>query len=70
MANQIKIDEGSLDGEDRIFQVRVVDGILNVNEFGIVKVQRGYGASAKEAIDDFIRRNSSDILGYIYKQEK
>jgi len=70
MANQIKIDVGTIDGETDIYQVRVVDGILNVNEFGRVTIQRGYGTSAKEAIDDFIRRNPSDVLGYIYKQEK
>ena len=70
MANQIKIDEGSFDDEDVIFQVRVVDGILNVNNFNAVKIQRGYGTSAKEAVDDFIRRNPSDVLDLIYKQEK
>ena len=70
MANQIKIDEGTFDDESAIYQVRVVDGILNINDMGARTIQRGYGASAKEAIDDFIRRNPSDVLDIIYKQEK
>jgi len=69
MANQIKIDEGTFGGEDTIYQVRVVDGIINVNDMGAEKIQRGYGTLAKEAIDDFIRRNKSDVLDRIYKEE-
>ena len=67
---KIKIDEGSFDGDGVIFQVRVVDGIMNVNKFNIEKIQRGYGSTPKEATDDFIRRNKSDVLDLIFEEEK
>jgi hypothetical protein len=70
MANQIKVDVGTIDGETDIYQVRVVDGITNINYFNIEKIQRGYGSTPQEAIKDFIRRNKSDVLDQIFKQEK
>jgi hypothetical protein len=70
MANQIKVDVGTIDGETDIYQVRVVDGIININYFNIEKIQRGYGSTPQEATEDFIRRNKSEVLDQIFKQEK
>lgn len=64
---KIKVDEGSFGDDGSIFRVYVVDGIRFIREFNIEEIQVGYGATGKEAIDDFIRRNKSDVLNQIFK---
>jgi len=66
---KIKVDEGSFGDDGVIFQVYVMDGEMFIREFNQEMIQIGYGATAKEAIDDFIRRNKSDVLSIIYKGE-
>ena len=63
----IKIDEGTFGDDGVIFQVYLVDGIMNVKRFNEEAINIGYGATPKEAIDDFIRRNKSDVLNLIFK---
>jgi len=66
---KIRVDEGSFGDDGVIFKVYVMDGEIFVRKFNIELIQTGYGATAKEAIDDFIRRNKSDVLEKIYKGE-
>jgi hypothetical protein len=67
---KIKVDEGSFGDDAVIFQVYVVDGINFIRQFNAEDIQIGYGATPKEGIDDFIRRNKSDVLNRIFKGEE
>ena len=67
---KLKVDEGSFGDDDGvIWQAYVMDGIRYIKAFNEEPILIGYGATAKEAIDDFIRRNKSDVLNMIYKGE-
>jgi hypothetical protein len=68
---KIKVDEGSFGDDDGVIhRVYVVDGIRYIREFNQEPILIGFGATAKEAIDDFIRRNKSDVLDIIFKGEQ
>jgi hypothetical protein len=67
------IEPGTLspkDGTSFASRVRVSskNGIVNYIKIGkrSLKVQSGFGVEGKDAINDFIRRNSSDVLEEIF----
>jgi hypothetical protein len=67
---KIKVEEGTLGDEQVIHRVFVVDGIRFIRQFNEEMILTGFGATPKEAIDDFIRRNKSDVLNMIFKGEE
>ena len=67
---KIKVEEGTFADDQVIFRVFVVDGIRFIRAFNEADILIGYGATEKEAIDDFIRRNKSDVLNIIFKGEQ
>ena len=67
---QILVEKGFFDVGGDFFRVSVVEsGGKRVAQFNIVDVQLGFGRTSQNAIDDFIRRNSSDVLDKIFDLE-
>lgn len=63
----LKVEEGEFAYGQIMFRVSVTDGVNKLREIGMEFVWDGFGTTEKEAIDDFIRRNKSDILNVVFK---
>jgi len=63
---KIKVIEGDFGDDQVIFRVTVIDEEGQVREFNVEPIKPGFGATEKEAIDDFIRRNNSDVLDVVF----
>ena len=65
---QILTEKGLFDAGSDYFRVSVVESGngKRVREFNIEPINVGFGATPKEAIDDFIRRNKSIVLDVIF----
>ena len=63
---QTLVEEGTFDGGNPLFRVVVILNGSRKDEFLGEKVNVGFGATPKEAIDDFIRRNTSSLLDKVF----
>ena len=64
---QIVIEKGELAPRIDSFRVFVSDGNgKRLGEFNAAKVHEGFGLDTSGAVNDFIRRNSSDVLNKIF----
>ena len=65
---QILTEQGLFDSGSDYFRVTVVESGSGkrVHSFNEERIQNGFGSNPKEAIDDFIRRNKSDVLDMVF----
>jgi len=63
---RIKVIEGDFGDDQPIFKIVIVDDEGLARELGAERVNPGFGVNEKEAIDDFIRRNKSDVLDVVF----
>jgi hypothetical protein len=49
-----------------VWRCSVTDGIKELKHFNVEPILSGFGATQKEAEDDFIRRNKSDVLDKVF----
>jgi len=63
---QIRVDKGNVSDGQEFHRVVTVVNSKRVSTLGTEKINEGFGATPKEAIDDFVRRNSSDVLNKIF----
>jgi hypothetical protein len=66
---QVVVEEGSFGFGYTCFRVSVVEdrpGKPRVRNFNAEPINVGFGKDPQDAIDDFIRRNNSDVLDMIF----
>ena len=66
---KLRIENGLIgDGYDAC-RATVVNSVgKKITEFNVVPIQEGFGITPTDAINDFIRRNSSDVLNKIFDE--
>lgn len=65
----LDFDQGNLADGYEMWRSKVVSNGLEVRRIGEVFVSCGFGQTKQKAVEDFINRNSSDILNKIFDKE-
>ena len=68
--HKVKITKGSIGGEKDVYRAELVEDHLPVFEInGQVRVAKGFGLTAVDALKDFIQRNHDNVLNYVYQEK-
>ena len=67
----IFVEQGELSGDHDFFRVSVKNELFEVvYRIGSEVIQNGFGGNQRNAVEDFVKRNSSQLLNKIFDVKK